>query len=148
MSINIAINVDKANKKELAKYFSEYGKKIIKVLAWSLTNIPRECITNETLVLLPKLESEYFVERANLCGYDPRNIHISYNMCNAINIKLFDKKISESLIFYDDNLCIVSKYLETQCGDFSPCKLIRKDDEEYINKQEYFQNLWNNSEIF
>lgn len=141
-------NIDISNKKDVLKYFHENGWVIVKIMSWSLASFPKGSITVDTEVLLPELNSAHFLERASICKYDPQNIYISYNMCNSLKIRLFDEKICESLIFYDNGKCIVSKYLDDKNGDFSPCKIITNDSTEFYEKEKNFQDLWEKSKIF
>lgn len=140
-------NIVTSNKKELIKYLFNIGWKITRVMAWSLSSFPRESITSDTKVLLPDLKSSHFLERAAMCNYDPTNISISYNMCNAVNIRIFEEKITESLIFYANGRCVVSKYLDGECGDFSPCKILDQSNK-VSDKEQFFQETWDKSKMF
>jgi hypothetical protein len=126
----------------IANLYASRGHKITKVLSWSLTSIPETSITSDTIALLPQSDSEAFIVRATSCGYDPANITSSYNRVEISNLKLFDEKITESLVFYDDDTCMVSTYLENESGNSAPTIIINEGTELYEEKLRFFNQLW------
>jgi len=136
------------NKLAITKSYANKNHKITKMLGWSLSSIPSESITESTLVLLPKKDSTTFLKRANSCNYDPNNIEKSYAKVLSSNIKLFDEHITASLIFYDNDTCIVSVYLDDKVGDFAPFFILDSTDDLYRHKLYEFDKMWETSSTY
>lgn len=115
---------------------------ITKIISWSLASVPDDLLTSDTMVLLPSISSDAYINRAITIGYPPENIMKSYDRCQ--NLKLFDVNITKAVIFLSNNQCVISDYLPDKNGDDSPVVVIDNNSTEYNEIIKYFDDTWNN----
>ncbi len=113
------------------KRFTENGNKITKILTWSLFAVPINAITSNTLVLLPDL---YY-------STHPKSKSEKTRLFSDIEIG----KMLKSLVFFDNGICVISKYHPDESGEFIPINVVDKRDNMYSDAMKHFYTLWNRS---